>query len=53
MDEAARLTGEDGEFAIITASLTAANMNEWRKYIEARLAEKYPRMKLVATRSVR
>jgi rhamnose ABC transporter rhamnose-binding protein len=50
MDEAARLTGEEGEFAIITASLTAANMNEWRKYIEARLTEKYPRMKLVATR---
>ncbi|MDB6153056.1 MAG: permease component of ribose/xylose/arabinose/galactoside ABC-type transporter [Chthoniobacteraceae bacterium] len=50
MDEAARLTGEEGEFAIITASLTAANMNEWRKNIEARLAEKYPRMKLVATK---
>ena len=48
MDEAARLTGEDGEFAIITASLTAANMNAWRKTIEARLAEKYPKMKLVA-----
>ena len=47
MDEAARLTGEDGEFAIITASLTAANMNAWRKTIEARLAEKYPKMKLV------
>jgi ABC-type sugar transport system substrate-binding protein len=25
-------------------------MNEWRKNIEARLAEKYPNMKLVATR---
>lgn len=50
MDEAARLTGEEGEFAIITASLTAANMNDWRKHIEARLAEKYPRMKMVAVR---
>jgi ABC-type sugar transport system substrate-binding protein len=50
MDEAARLTGEEGEFAIITASLTAANMNEWRKHIEARLTEKYPDMKLVVTR---
>jgi len=50
MDEAARLTGEEGDFAIITASLTAANMNEWRKHIEARLSSKYPRMKLVATR---
>nr|MDQ3622795.1 substrate-binding domain-containing protein [Verrucomicrobiota bacterium] len=50
MDEAARQTGEEGEFAIITASLTAANMNEWRKRIEARLAEKYPKMTLVATK---
>jgi ABC-type sugar transport system substrate-binding protein len=50
MDEAARLTDGEGEFAIITASLTAANMNEWRKHIEARLAEKYPKMKLVDTK---
>jgi len=50
MDEAARLTGSDGEFAIITASLTAANMNEWRKYIGERLASRYPKMKLVTTR---
>jgi hypothetical protein len=33
-----------------TATLTAANMNEWRKHIEARLAEKYPKMKLVDTK---
>ena len=50
MDEAARLTGGEGEFAIITATLTAANMNEWRKHIEARLADKYPKMKLVDTK---
>lgn len=50
MDEAARLTDGEGEFAIITASLTAANMNAWRKNIEARLAEKYPKMKLVDTK---
>ncbi len=50
MDEAARLCGEEGEFAIITATLTAANMNEWRKHIEARLAAKYPKMKLVDTK---
>jgi ABC-type sugar transport system substrate-binding protein len=50
MDEAARLTNAEGEFAIITASLTASNMNEWRKNIEARLAEKYPGMKLVTTK---
>jgi ABC-type sugar transport system substrate-binding protein len=50
MDEAARLCGEEGEFAIITATLTAANQREWQKHIEARLGAKYPKMKLVAVR---
>jgi rhamnose transport system substrate-binding protein len=50
MDEAARLCGEEGEFAIITATLTAANQREWQKHIEARLGDKYPKMKLVAVR---
>lgn len=48
MDEAARIMNSTGEFAIITASLSAANQNEWIKHIKARLAEKYPAMKLVA-----
>jgi len=48
MDEAARIMDGKGEFAIITASLSAANQNEWIKHIKARLAEKYPAMKLVA-----
>ncbi len=47
-DEAARLLNGQGEFAIITASLSAANQNEWIKHIKARLAEKYPGLKLVA-----
>jgi rhamnose transport system permease protein len=47
-DEAARILGGKGEFAIITASLSAANQNEWIKHIKARLAEKYPDLKLVA-----
>jgi rhamnose transport system substrate-binding protein len=47
-DEAARMMDSKGEFAIITASLSAANQNEWIKNIKARLAEKYPEMKLVA-----
>lgn len=50
MDEAARLTGGKGEFAIITASLTAQNMIEWQKHIEARRASKYPEMTMVALR---
>ncbi|MET0622123.1 MAG: substrate-binding domain-containing protein [Pyrinomonadaceae bacterium] len=47
-DEAARITGGRGDFAIITASLSAANQNEWIRYIKERLAEKYPDLKLVA-----
>ena len=50
MDEAGRLCGNQGEFAIITASLTAANMNEWQKFIELRRASKYPDLKMVALR---
>jgi ABC-type sugar transport system substrate-binding protein len=50
MDEAARLCQEEGEFAIITASLTAANMNEWQRYIEARRSSQHPKMKMVALR---
>lgn len=47
-DEAARILGNKGEFAIITASLSAANQNDWIKFIKARMAEKYPDLKLVA-----
>lgn len=47
-DEAARILNKKGEFAIITASLSAANQNEWIKYIKARLADRYPEMKLMA-----
>ena len=50
MDTAAKLCGEEGEFAIITGTLTAGNLNAWRGFIEARLAAKYPRMTLVATK---
>jgi rhamnose transport system substrate-binding protein len=50
MDEAARVMNGQGEFAVITATLTAANQNEWRKHIEARLAEKYPDVKLAVVR---
>ena len=50
MDEAARLCSSNGDFAIITASLTAANQQEWQKYISDRLAVQYPNMKLIAVR---
>jgi ABC-type sugar transport system substrate-binding protein len=50
MDEAARLMGGEGEFALIVASLTASNQREWQKYIEERLRDKYPKIKMVAVR---
>jgi ABC-type sugar transport system substrate-binding protein len=50
VDEAGRLMDGEGEFAVITASLTAANMNEWRKHIGERLASKHSKLNLVATR---
>ncbi len=50
MDESAKVLGGKGEFAIITASLTAANMNEWQKFIEQRRAEKYPEIRMAALR---
>jgi rhamnose transport system permease protein len=50
MDHAARILGNEGDFAIITASLTAANMIEWQKHIEARRAEKYPNLKMAVLR---
>lgn len=49
-DEAARLTNSEGEIAMILATLTAANQQEWRKNIETRVAEKYPKMKIVAVK---
>jgi ABC-type sugar transport system substrate-binding protein len=50
MDEAAKVLEGKGRFAIITASLTAANMIEWQKHIEERRAEKYPDIEMVTLR---
>jgi len=49
-DEAARLLGGKGEFAVVTGALSAANQNEWIVYIKKRLAEKYPQLKLATIR---
>ena len=48
-DEAARLMGAKGEFAIVTGALSAANQNLWIGFIKERLA-KYPGMKLATIR---
>ena len=50
MDAAAQVMGDKGDFAIITASLTAANMNEWQKYIEQDRVANHPQCKMVALR---
>jgi rhamnose transport system permease protein len=49
-DEAARLLGGKGQFAIITGALSAANQNEWIANIRKRLAEKYPDLELATIR---
>jgi ABC-type sugar transport system substrate-binding protein len=49
-DEAARLLGAKGQFAVITGALSAANQNEWIAFIKKRLADKYPQMSLATVR---
>ncbi|GMV25172.1 MAG: rhamnose ABC transporter substrate-binding protein [Phycisphaerae bacterium] len=52
VDAMAKDLGSDqpeGKVAIITATLTAANQNEWIKYMKERL-EKYPKLTLIATK---
>jgi rhamnose transport system permease protein len=49
-DEAARLLNGNGEFAIITGALSAANQNEWIAFIKKRLVEKHPNLKLATIR---
>lgn len=49
-DEAARILGGRGDFAIITGALSAANQNEWIADVKKRLAEKYPGLKLATVR---
>jgi rhamnose transport system permease protein len=49
-DEAARLLGGKGDFAIITGALSAANQNQWIAFIKKRVEEKYPGLKLVTIR---
>jgi rhamnose transport system permease protein len=49
-DEAARLLGGAGDFAIVTGALSAANQNEWIANIRKRLAEKHPKLTLATIR---
>ena len=47
MDTLAWSTGERGKFAIMTGSLSAANLNEWMHWIKVQQQEYYPNMELV------
>lgn len=49
-DEAARLLGGKGDFAIVTGALSAANQNLWIDAIKERMASKYPGLKLLTIR---
>lgn len=40
-------TGENGQYAIMTAGLSAANQNEWMEWISVQNEEYYPNMQLV------
>lgn len=47
MDTLAWNVDEQGEFAIMTGAKSAANLNEWLKWIQQHQEEYYPNMKLV------
>jgi rhamnose transport system substrate-binding protein len=47
IDEMAAQTGGEGEYAIITSSLTAPNQNDWMKRMETYRAKTHPGMKIV------
>ncbi|MDA3844952.1 MAG: autoinducer 2 ABC transporter substrate-binding protein [Vallitaleaceae bacterium] len=47
MDNVANLIGEEGAFAIITASMTADNQNTWINWIEQQNEDVYPLIELL------
>jgi rhamnose transport system substrate-binding protein len=49
-DEASRLLGGAGDFAIITGALTAANQNEWIAFIKQRVSASHPKLRLATIR---
>ena len=49
-DEAGRLLGGKGEFAILTGALSAANQNEWISFIRKRVQSHHPNLTLATIR---
>lgn len=50
MEQAAKAMDNKGEYAVITGSLTAANMNEWQKHIKSVNESRFPELKQIALR---
>lgn len=50
VDVMAEQIGGAGEVAIVTGSLTAANLNSWMDFMRKRIAEKYPQMTIVTVK---
>ena len=49
-DQANLILHGSGNFAIITGALSAANQNEWIRYIRQRVADKYPKLRVITVR---
>lgn len=49
LDTLALTMGEEGKFAIMTSSFSAANNNEWLKWIKVQQQQYYPDLELVTT----
>ena len=51
VDVMAAALGGEGEFAILTGRLTAANQNQWIQYMREYISQKYPGLKEVALKT--
>ncbi len=49
-DESAKTMDKEGEYAIVTGVLSAANQNLWIQYIKERMTHQYPKFKLAVIR---
>lgn len=50
VDVMAEEAGEDAKTAVITGTLTAANQNEWMKWMKKRIEDKYPQMEILVVK---
>jgi rhamnose transport system permease protein len=50
IDESARMMSGQGQFAVITGALSAANQNMWISYMKQRVTEAHPDLKMMTIR---